>query len=161
MPRRSSRMWAIALGIATVVLTGVALATPVAVLRIDPGDHLYPLGDGAQYEYSYQQSIYQVPVIEEHVRDGDALRIVRVRSRDRRAVEYFRWDGEIRYLGDEFVQDAPPNHVPALTIRITTEGTQRLRGAGFDIFLRDEFGETVVTVTTQYVPRLLTLLGHP
>jgi hypothetical protein len=150
---------AVALGIAVVVLTGVALATPVAVLRLDPGGHLVPLADGERYEYSYQQSIYQVPVIEEHVRDGDALRIVRVWSRDLRAVEYFRWDGRIRYLGDEFVQDAPANLTAALTIRVTTEGTQRLRGAGFDISLRDTFGETVVTVTPAYVARALTLFG--
>ncbi len=161
-------MRAIALGIVIVALTGVVLATPVAVLRVDGvavlrvdgGSHLYALADGERYEYSYQQSIYQVPVIEEHVREGDALRIVRVRSRDLRAVEYFRWEGQIRREGDEFVQDAPPNHVAALTIRITTEGAQRLRGTGFDVSLRAEFGETVVTVTPAYVPRMLAFVGH-
>ncbi len=153
-------MRAIALGVVTVAVTGVVLATPVAVLRVDGGGHLYALADGERYEYSYQQSIYQVPVIEEHVREGDALRIVRVRSRDLRAVEYFRWEGQIRREGDEFVQDAPPNHVASLTIRITTEGAQRLRGRGFDVSLRAEFGETVVTVTPAYVPRVLALVGH-
>ena len=153
-------MRAIALGIVIVALTGVALATPVAVLRVDPGGRLYALADGERYEYSYQQSIYQVPVIEEHVRDGDTLRIVRVRSRDLRAVEYFRWDGQIRREGDEFVQDAPPNHVGALTLRITTEGAQRLRASGFDVSLRADFGETVVTVTPMHVPRVLALIGH-
>lgn len=152
-------MRAIALGVAIVVLTGVALTTPVAVLHVDPGGQLYPLADGERYEYSYQQSIYQVPVIEEHVRDGDALRIVRVRSSDLRAVEYFRWDGRIRREGDEFVQDAPPNRVRALTIRITTDGTQRLRGASFDLSLRDRFGETVVTVTPASVPWLVAVLA--
>ena len=155
-----NRKRAIALGIAIVVLTGVALATPVAVLRLDPGGRLYALADGERYEYSYQQSIYLVPVIEEHVREGDTLRIVRVRSRDLRAVEYFRWDGQIRREGAQFVQDAPPNPVAALTIRITTEGAQRLRGAGFDISLRSQLGETVVTVTPTYVPRALALIGH-
>ncbi len=153
-------MRAIALGVVIVALTGVVLATPVAVLRVNGGGHLYALADGERYEYSYQQSIYQVPVIEEHVREGDALRIVRVRSRDLRAVEYFRWEGQIRREGDEFVQDAPPNHVASLTIRITTEGAQRLRGRGFDVSLRAEFGETVVTVTPAYVPRVLALVGH-
>lgn len=151
-------MRAAALGIAGIVLTGVVLATPVAVLRVDPGGYHYALADGQRYEYSYQQSIYQVPVIEEHVRDGDTLRIVRVRSRDRRAVEYFRWDGAIRQVGDEFEQDAPPNHVDALAIRITTEGAQRLRGPGFDIALRAAFGEAVVTLTPTYEPRFLALL---
>src|SRR5260370_20396546 len=150
-------MRAIALGVVTVALTGVVLATPVAVLRVDGGGHLYALADGERYEYSYQQSIYQVPVIEEHVRERDALRIVRVLSRDLTAVEYFRSDGQIRREGDEFVQDAPPNHVAALTIRVTTEGRQRLRGAGFDLVLRTELGETVVTVTPGYAPRLLAL----
>jgi hypothetical protein len=153
-------MRAVALGIVIVALTGVALATPVAVLRVDPGGHVYPLADGEGYEYSYQQSIYQVPVIEEHAREGDALRIVRVRSRDLRAVEYFRWDGPIRREGDEFVQDAPPNHLAALTIRITTEGTQRLRGTGFDISLRSLLGETVASVTPTHVPRVVALVGH-
>lgn len=153
-------MRAVALVVVVVVLTGVALATPVAVLRVDPGGRLYALTDGERYEYSYQQSIYVVPVIEDHVRDGDTLRIVRVRSRDLRAVEYFRWDGKIRREGDEFVQDAPPNHVRSLSIRITSEGTQRLRGAAFDIALRSEFGETLVTVTPASVPRWLMLVGH-
>jgi hypothetical protein len=153
-------MRAVALVVVVVVLTGVALATPVAVLRVDPGGRLYALADGVRYEYSYQQSIYVVPVIEEHVRDGDTLRIVRVRSRDLRAVEYFRWDGKIRREGDEFVQDAPPNRVSSLSIRVTTEGTQRLRGAGFDILLRAEFGEVVVSVTPAFTPRLLALIGH-
>ncbi len=146
--------------IVIVTLTGVAFATPVAVLRLEPGGYVVPLPAGERYEYSYQQSIYQVPVIEEHVRTGDTLGIVRVRSSDLRAVEYFRWDGRIRRAGDEFVQDAPPNQVPALTIRITHEGTQRLRGAGFDIALRDRFGENVVTVRPENVPALFALLGR-
>ena len=153
-------MRALALAIVIVTLTGVAFATPVAVLRIDPGGRVYPLADGERYDYSYQQSIYQVPVIEEHIRAGDTLQIVRVRSRDLRAVEYFRWDGRIRRDGDEFVQDAPPNHVGALTIRITHEGTQRLHGADFDLSLRTQFDEIVVTVTPEHVPALFVLLGR-
>ena len=153
-------MRAVALAIAFVVLTGVALATPVAVLRVDPGGRLYVLDDGARYEYSYQQSIYQVPVFEEHFRSGDALRIVRVRSPDLRAVEYFRWDGEIRREDDEFVQDAPANHVSSIAIAVTREGAQRLRGDGFDLVLRDDFGETVVTLTPTYVPRIVAVLGR-
>ena len=82
-------MRAFALVVVLVVLTGVAAATPVAVLRIEPGGRTYALGDGERYEYSYQQSIYQVPVIEEHQRVGDTLRILRVRSRDLRAVDVF------------------------------------------------------------------------
>jgi hypothetical protein len=119
-----------------------------------------PLAEGESYEYSYQQSIYQVPVIEEHVRTGDGLGIARVRSTDLRAVEYFRWDGRIQRVGDELVQDAPPNRVARLTIRITREGTQRLRGPRFDIALRERFGESVLTVTPGHVPALFALFGH-
>ncbi len=153
-------MRAIALAVVIVVLTGVAAATPVAVLRIEPGGRAYALAEGERYEYSYEQSIYLVPVIEEHQRVGDTLRIVRVRSRDLRAVEYFRWDGQIRRVGDEFVQDAPSSSVPALVIRVTTEGAQRLRGAHFDIALRAELGETVVTVTPAYAPAIALLSGR-
>jgi hypothetical protein len=142
------------------VLTGVAVATPVAVLGLEPGGRVVGLADGSRYEYSYQQSIYQVPVIEEHVRAGDTLRIERVRSRDLRAVEYFRWDGQIRREGDEFVQDAPPNHVSAFAIAVTRDGAQRLQGDGFDLVLRADFGDTVVTLTPTYVPRLLAVLGR-
>jgi len=153
-------MRALALAIVIVTLTGVAFATPVAVLRVDPGGHVYPLADGERYEYSYQQSIYEVPVIEEHVRSGDTLQIVRVRSRDLRAVEYFRWDGRIRREGDEYVEDAPPNHVDALAIRITQEGAQRLRGERFDLALRAQFDEIVVTVRPEHVPALFALLAQ-
>lgn len=153
-------MRAMTLAIVIVALTGVAFAAPVAVLRLEPGGYVVPLGDGGRYEYSYQQSIYQVPVTEEHLRVADTLGIVRVRSVDLRAVEYFRWDGRIRRAGDEFVQDAPPNHVAALAIRVTREGAQRLRGTGFDVTLRDRFGENVVTVTPESVPALFALLGR-
>lgn len=153
-------MRALPFAIVIVVLTGVAFATPVDVLRLDPGGYVVPLASGERYEYSYEQSIYQVPVIEEHIRTADTLGIERVRSTDLRAVEYFRWDGKIRRAGAELVQDAPPNHVGALTIRITHEGTQRLRGARFDIMLRERFGENVVTVTPVHVPALFALIGH-
>lgn len=140
------------------VMAGVAFATPVPVLRIDPGGLDLSLGDGGRYEYVYQQSIYQVPVIEEHEYAGDAIRIVRVRSIDRRAVEYFRWGDDIRREGDVYVQDAPPNRTPALAIRITREGAQHLRSGDRDIDLRDHFGERLVTVTGTKAARGLALL---
>ena len=36
----------------------------------------------------------------------------------------------------------------------------RLRGDGFDLVLRAEFGETVVTLTPTYVPRIVAVLGR-
>jgi len=86
----------VALVAAVVTAAGVALATPVPVLTLSDGttefvralDHAEPL------QYSYRQSIYQVTVVEELAREGNALRIQRVRSSDIRSIEYFGWKGE-------------------------------------------------------------------
>lgn len=147
---------ALALACLALFLTGVALATPVGVLRI--GDLDVPLGDQERYTYGYRQSIYVVPVVEIHQRDGERLRIVEARSVDPRAVEYFRWDGAMRQDGDVFRQHAPPNAVPALVIRITQDGQQELRGDGWTIDLRARFGESVVTVRPISIPRAVALL---
>lgn len=153
-------MRASALAVVLAMLTGVALAAPVAVLRIDPGGVVVPVGPDGRYDYSYQQSIYLVRVVEEHEDLGDALRIARVRSSDIRAVEYFRWDGEIRRDDGAYTQEAPPNRVPALVIRVTAEGAQRLRAGAADVALRDRFGETVVRVTPAQVALAIALLGR-
>jgi hypothetical protein len=83
--------------IAIVLVTGVALATPVPVLTVsgDEREMLARLDDGAALTYSYRQSIYQVPVHEDFVRAGDRIELLRVRSADIRSIEYFRWDGDI------------------------------------------------------------------
>ena len=152
------RSRALALACLVLFLTGVALATPVGVLRISPGDLDVPLGDGGRYTYGYRQSIYVVPVLEVHQRDGERLRIVEVRSLDPRAVEYFRWDGAMQRDGDVFRQHAPPNGVAALVIRITEDGHQELRGDGWAVDLRARFGESVVTVRPVAIPRAVALL---
>lgn len=150
------RSRALALAFLALFLTGVALATPVGVLRI--GDLDVPLGDGQRYTYGYRQSIYVVPVVEVHERDGERLRILEARSVDPRAVEYFRWDGAMQRDGDVFRQHAPPNAVPALIIRVTEDGHQELRGDGWTIDLRARFGESVVTVRPITIPRAVWLL---
>lgn len=152
------RSRALALACLALFLTGVALATPVGVLRISPGDVDVPVSDGGRYTYGYRQSIYVVPVVEVHQRDGERLRIVEARSIDPRAVEYFRWDGAMEQDGDGFRQHAPPNAVPALVIRVTTDGHQELRGEGWVVDLRARFGETVVTVRPMTIPRAVALL---
>lgn len=149
---------ALALAGLGLLLTGVALATPVGVLRLSPGDVDVPVADGGRYTYGYRQSIYVVPVIQILERDGDRLRVVEARSSDLRAVEYFRWDGAMRREGDVYVQHAPPNAVPALVIRVTTDGQQELRGDGWAVDLRARFGETVVTVRPITLPWIAVLL---
>ena len=153
MKARASALLGLAL-----LLTGVALATPVGVLRISPGDVDLPLADGARYTYGYRQSIYVVPVTEIHERDGERLRIVEARSTDPRAVEYFRWDGALRHDGDLYRQAAPRTTVPALVIRITPDGHQELQGDGWSVDLRDRFGESIVTVRPVTIPRAVALL---
>jgi len=143
-----------------IVLTGVALAAPVAFVGAGDGarELLLPLDDGGRFRYTYEQSIYGVPVVEELVRTGELIRIERVRSPDIRSVEYFRWDGTIRRAQDAYVQDAPENGVRELVIRVTPAGQQRLVTRARTVPLRETFGDTVVHVRPVVLPLLSTVL---
>ena len=147
--------------VALVVLaTGVALAIPVPVLRLadEHREILAELADGEPLEYSYEQSVYLVRVVEEFERSGDRLDLLRVRSSDIRAVEYFRWDGEIRQEGGSFVQDAPPSEVEELVIRITPGRGQTFRTPRWTRGLESVFGDGVVTIRAERRSFLETLL---
>lgn len=144
------------------MVAGVAvLATPAPVLRASSGTRTadLPLGPDQSFTYTYRQSIYQVTVVEEQHATGDGLEIVRVRSVDQRAVEYFRWPGEGRVEGGEVVQEAPPNHVAALSIEVTADAEQRLAANGRSLPLLDTFGEDVVHVVPATVSRANWLLA--
>lgn len=143
------------------ITTGAALAAPVGVLTASDGarELTVPLGDGERLRYSYLQSVYQAPVVEEQERRANRFWVLRVRSPDLRAVEYFRWDGPVRRDGDAYIQDAPPNEVSQLVIRVTAANAQRLEGAHWAIDLPGQFGdEALVRVRLGDVPRLLALL---
>ncbi|MGH2492232.1 MAG: hypothetical protein ACRDF9_12045 [Candidatus Limnocylindria bacterium] len=143
--------------------TGVAMATPVSVLTLaDEGrEILAPLDDGEPLEYSYEQSVYLVRVFEEFERTGDRLELLRVRSSDIRAVEYFRWDGEIRQGTDGlFTQDAPPSEVIDLVIRITPGRGQTMRTPRWTRGLEAIFGDGVVRVRVERRPFLATVLSR-
>lgn len=145
------------------IATGAALAAPVAVLTASDGNRgiSVPLADGERFRYSYLQSIYQAPVVEEQERRADGFQVIRVRSPSRQAVEYFRWDGPLRRDGEDYVQDAPQNEVRELVIRITAANVQRLDGAGWTIDLPGRFGdEALVRVRATDAPRGLVLLGQ-
>src|SRR5262245_20827503 len=105
---RRTALAALVLGV--IAATGAAAAAPVDVLRATngAGECVVPLANGAAFTYGYIQSMYEVPVVEDLVRDGDRIRILRIRSAELRAVEYYRWDTPIRRDGDRFVQEAPP-----------------------------------------------------
>ncbi len=148
---------------AAIVVTGVAVATPVAVLtmRDDRRELVAPLDDREPLEYSYEQSIYLAPVFEEFERAGDRLDLLRVRSPDIRALEYFRWDGEIRQGADGlYVQDAPPSDVTELVIRITPGRRQTLRTPRWTRDLDATFGDAVVRVRAERRPLIVTLIAR-
>ena len=158
MPGRNSRLALAALLI--LLVAGVALATPVPVVSLSggTGEILAALDDGEPLTYSYRQSIYDVPVLEEFVRAGDRIKLLRVRSPDIRSVEYFRWDGNI--VQDEkqmWTQDAPPNEHQQLVIRVTPLGQQRLTTPRWTVDLLDRFGGVVVTLRVDRRARALTL----
>ena len=154
----SPRSWLLALTGAIVIVTGVALATPVPVLSMtsDRRSTVAPLDSGDALTYSYRQSIYDVPVYEEFVRRDDALDLLRVRSPDIRSVEYFRWDGDIAQGRDGlWVEDAPPSEHAELVIRIAPLGQQRIATARWSYDLLPQFGETVVTVRVERLAPLV------
>src|SRR5687768_6133271 len=110
---------------ALLVVTGVALATPVPVLSASNGttECLGPLDDREAMRYSYRQSIYDVTVWEDFEREGDDLELRRVRSKDIRSIEYFRWDQPIVLEPDGWwASDAPPSEASTLVIRIAPLG---------------------------------------
>ena len=146
---------------ALVVVTGVALATPVPVLSASNGtaECLGPLDEGEAMRYSYHQSIYDVTVWEDFEREGDDLELRRVRSKDIRSIEYFRWDQPIVQESDGWwASDAPPSASSTLVIRIAPLGQQRITTARWTCDLLTRFGETVVNVRADRRPLVLTLL---
>lgn len=147
---------------ALILLTGVALATPVAVLTVSDGttEFVGPLDDGEGMRYSYRQSIYDAPVWEEFERDGDRIELLRVRSSDIRAIEYFRWDSAIAREKDGWWSSAaPPGDTSELVIRIAPLGQQRIATARWSCDMLDRFGEAVVRVRAERRPLVLTILG--
>ena len=146
------------------IATGAAFAIPVPVLALSDGSHevLANLGEGEPLTYSYRQSIYDVAVYEEFVRHGDAIDLLRVRSPDRRSLEYFGWDGEIEQEPDGlYVEDAPPSEHAELVIRIAPLGAQRVTSPRWSYGLLPLFGETVVTIRVARRPFAFAVLERP
>ncbi len=140
----------------------MALATPVSVLTVSDGttEFVGTLDREEALHYSYRQSIYQVTVFEELVREGAGLRIERVRSSDIRSVEYFGWNGEPARSDGLWTLDSPRTVAvdPELVIRITPAGEQSLSTSRWRVLLKPRFGEAVVRVRAEDRPWLLALL---
>jgi hypothetical protein len=152
----------IALAGALIVVTGVALATPVPVLVVSSGatEFVGPLDEGEAMRYSYRQSIYDVPVWEEFVREGDRIELLRVRSSDIRSIEYFRWDNAIVHESDGWwSSEAPPSDTNELVIRIAPLGQQRITTARWSCEMLARFGESVVRVRAERRPFVLAFLA--
>ena len=152
----------VALGAAILTAAGVALATPVSVLTVSDGatEFVGALKRDEALQYSYRQSIYQVTVLEELTREGNGLRIQRVRSSDIRSIEYFGWNGEPTKSDGLWMEDSPRTVAvdPELVIRITPAGEQELSTSQWRIVLRPRFGETVVRVRAEDRPLVVAML---
>ncbi len=141
---------------------GVALATPVPVLVMGDGSRevVAPLDDGEALEYSYEQSIYEVPVYERFVRHGDALRMLSARSPNIRAIEYFGWDVPIARDADGlFTADSPAGDLPQLVIRLMPGRDQTLRTPRWTRDLVSLFADHIVRIRPEERPRIVALVA--
>jgi len=154
---REQRVALAALALGVIVTTGAAAAAPVGVLRATDGrrECVVPLADGTTFHYRYIQSMYEVPVVEDLERVGDRIRILRIRSSELRAIEYYRWDTPIRRDGDRYVQEAPGYETERLTIRISPPYGQRIDGSGWLCDLEARFPGEIVTVEPAVRPAAL------
>ena len=158
MRGRSDLSAAVALALFVLVGTGVALAAPVPVLRLE-GDAAQvdlPLGDGELIRYAYVQSIYEAPTVETLVIEGGLLRLLDVRTTDRRVIEYLRWPGEPERDGNGFRQAAPDTRMRELRLQVTGEH-QRLVQGGSELVLEHTFGRGVVVLRPSLSPRAAVL----
>lgn len=124
MPRRRLALLAIA------IVGGAALAAPLPVLELDAGAErrTLALDLAGTFSYEYRQSIYDVPVYEDFRHEPGRLRLLRVRSTNAAALEYFRWDAPVRRLDEQhLVVDAPDVLTPELVIRVARGAEQRIR----------------------------------
>jgi hypothetical protein len=153
----------VAFGAAIATAAGVALATPVPVLTVSNGvtEFVGTLDHHEALQYSYRQSIYEVTVIEELAREGNGLRIQRVRSSDVRSVEYFGWKGEPAQRDGLWTEESPRTVAadPELVVRVTPAGEQALSTSRWRVVLKPRFGETVVRVRAEDRPWIVALLG--
>jgi hypothetical protein len=93
--------------------------------------------------------MYERPVVEDLVRRGDRIAVLRIHSSELRAVEYYRWDTPIRHDGEAYVQEAPPYDTDRLTIRVSPPYAQRIDGEGWSCDLEALFPGEIVTVAPE------------
>lgn len=158
MPGSSERRAALsALVLGLTAVTGAVAAAPVEVLRATDGHSscVVPLAEGATFHYGYIQSMYEVPVVEDLTRARDRIRVLRIRSAELRAVEYYRWDTPIGRDGDRYLQEAPRYETDRMVIRVSPPYAQRLDGRDWTCDLQARFPDEIVTVTATVLPAAL------
>ncbi len=162
MRGRSDLSAAVALALFLLVGTGVALAAPVSVLRLEGSrGHLeLPLGEGEPIRYAYIQSIYEAPVVETLAVEQGLLRLIEVRTSDRRVIEYLRWPGEPDRDGDGFRQRAPVAAMRELRLQVTERARQRLLVSETEISLERAFGHGVVVIRPSLSTRAAALAAR-
>lgn len=149
-----------ALALFVLVGTGVALAAPVPVLHLN-GDAMrleVPLED-ARFEYAYVQSIYEAPTVETLAVESGSLRLIDVRTTDRRVIEYLRWPGEPEPDGHGFRQVAPDTRMRELRLQVTG-AHQRLVIGDTEVPLEATFGRGVVVLRPSLSTRAATLAAR-
>lgn len=158
MRGRSDLSAAVALALFVLVGTGVALAAPVPVLRLEGNAALLEFGvaDGERIRYAYLQSIYEAPTVETLAVESGLLRLVDVRTSDRRVIEYLRWPGEPEPDGEGFRQTAPDTRMRELRLQVTG-GHQRLLIGDAEVLLERTFGHGVVVIRPSLSTRAGTL----
>lgn len=162
MRGRNDLSAAVALALFLLIGTGVALAAPVPVLRLEgSGGRLeLPLGEGEPIRYSYIQSIYEAPVTETLAVEDGILRLVEVRTSDRRVIEYLRWPGEPEQDGEGFRQAAPDLAMRELRLQVTESARQRILVGGTEVRLERIFGHGVVVIRPSISTRAAALAAR-
>ena len=162
MRGRSDLSAAVALALFLLVGTGVALAAPVPVLRLEGTAALLelPLSEGEPIRYAYIQSIYEAPTIETLMVQDGVLRLIEVRTSDRRVIEYLRWPGEPDQDSEGFRQAAPDTPMRELRLQVTESARQRLLLAGTEISLERTFGHGVVVIRPSLSTRAAALAAR-
>lgn len=135
---------------AVLVLTGVALATPVPVVRLEGDDGRTVIGlEGPEFRYHYIHSVYRALTVELLRVEGREIRLVSVYSDDRRVIESLRWPGEPRREGHGYAQDAPEvpgTRMEELRILTSRGARQRVVAGEREVQLATIFGDGAVRV---------------
>lgn len=147
---------------AVLVLTGVALATPVPVVRLEGDDGRTVIRlEGPEFRYHYIHSVYRAPTTELLRVEGREIRLVSVYSDDRRVIELLRWPGEPRREGHVYAKDAPDtpdSRMEELRILTSRGARQRIVVGEREVQLATTFGDGAVRVRPAVTNRAALLL---